>query len=148
VVVGEKDYDWHQVIAAVFNFLIEHPAAPLIVPNPDVAYPGRHNRLHPASGAVARFLQLLCREFDHPLEPVYLGKPFAPIFRWNHRLLEHRAGRPVRHDRVLMVGDFLASDIRGGRDFGYRTALVLTGITTIELLHRSEIQPELVFMRL
>ena len=47
-------------------------------------------------------------------------------------------------ERVL-VGDSLTGDIAGGRDFGYRTVLVMTGITTPEMLARSEIRPELVF---
>jgi 2-haloacid dehalogenase len=49
-------------------------------------------------------------------EDVGLGKPHAPIFE---RALE-LGGRPER-SRVLMVGDSLASDIRGGADFGIDT---------------------------
>jgi 4-nitrophenyl phosphatase len=44
-----------------------------------------------------------------------------------------------------MAGDLLRSDILGARDFGYRSALLLTGVTTLDMLERSEIRPDLVF---
>jgi len=144
-IVGEKKYDWEEVITAVFNFLIAHSDAPLIVPNPDEYFPGSSVSLHVASGAVGRFLQQLCRTYGHDVQPVYLGKPYAPIFLYNHHRIEKQLGRQVAHERVMIVGDSLASDIRGGLDFGYRTALVLTGITPRHMLSRSLTQPELVF---
>ncbi|MGE5838537.1 MAG: HAD hydrolase-like protein, partial [Deltaproteobacteria bacterium] len=51
-------------------------------------------------------------------------------------------------DRVWMVGDFIDSDIRGARNFGYRSALVLTGLTSRQNIERSAPQPDLVFERL
>ena len=56
-----------------------------------------------------------------------------------------RQARKVDRDRVWMVGDFIESDIRGARDFGYRSALVLTGLTSRQSLDRSALQPDLVF---
>ncbi len=145
VIIGEKDYDWEPTINAVFNFLIQHPDAALVVPNPDAYFARRPGWLQLASGATGRFIEQLCRTYGRPLEPIYLGKPYEPIFLTNHHRLERELGRDVPRARVLIVGDSLESDIRGGRDFGYLTALMLTGITPREALARSDIAADLVF---
>ena len=144
VIVGEKSFDWEAVINAVFNHLIARPDAPLIVPNPDEYFAGRSQPFHIASGAIGRFLRQLCHTYGHRLEPTYLGKPYEPIFLHNHHQLEQELARALPRNRVVIVGDSLASDIKGGRDFGYRAALVLTGITTEAMLSDSDVQPELV----
>jgi len=148
ILVGEKSYDWESTITAAFNFLVRHPAAPVVVPNPDVFFPLADGRRHPASGATAGFLGLLCRACGLPLEPIFLGKPHAPIFRHAQRVVEQRLGHPVLPSRLFMLGDSLAGDIRGGRDYGTRTGLMLTGITSAAMLAASDLQPELVFTSL
>ena len=47
-----------------------------------------------------------------------------------------------------MVGDFIESDVKGANDFGYRSALVLSGITNLQMLEQSFVKPELVFNHL
>ncbi len=148
VIVGEKDYDWCGQITAVFNLLMQHPDTPLIVPNPDEYFPSKPGQFGIGSGAVGLFLQRLCQKAGNPIQAIFLGKPFEPIFLYNHHRFEMRLGRALPRNRVVMVGDSLASDIPGGNDFGYRTALMLTGITTVDMLRASNIQPDLVFQRL
>jgi len=82
------------------------------------------------------------------VDPLYLGKPFAPIFQKTHALLEEKCGRKILCDRVLMTGDFIKSDIQGALDFGYRSALVLTGVTTVEMAENSAVQPDMIFQTL
>ena len=59
-------------------------------------------------------------------EPIVAGKPSAP-------LLEVTMER-VGGERPLMVGDRLDTDIRGGRNAGVDTLLVLTGVTGLSEL--------------
>jgi len=148
VLVGEESYDWEHTIAGVFNFLIHHRDAPVVVPNPDVYFPVKGDRLHPASGATVGFVQFLCQTHGFTIEPIFLGKPHSPIFRHAHREVERRLGRALPPSRLLMLGDSLASDIRGGRDYGTRTGLMLTGITTPAMLAAAGTQPDLVFTTL
>ena len=91
------------------------------------------------------FIQSVLREHGTELQPMFLGKPHSPIFRCNHRRIEESAGRGISKDRVLMVGDSLTGDIAGAGEFGYRTALLLTGITSHRTLESSRIKPDLVF---
>ena len=145
IIVGEREYGWEPAINAAVNFLIKHPAAPLIVPNPDLYFPLDDQRLRLASGAVAMFIQSLLREYGTEIHPLYLGKPHTPIFECNHRRMEERAGQSISRKRVLMAGDSLTGDIAGAGEFGYRTALLLTGITSHRALESSRIKPDFVF---
>ena len=145
MIVGERKYAWEKVVTDVFNFLVRTPEAPLVVPNPDVFFPGHAGQVRLASGAVTRLLVELCREYDFELHPIYLGKPYEPIFASNLRHLRQQTGRQMEIAKILMVGDSLSADIRGGNEFGHRTALVLTGLTKPELLAQSDVVPELVF---
>ena len=148
VIDGEKNYDWETVLNAIVNYFIADPAALLIVPNPDEYYPIPNGEIEIASGATARFIQNVLRAHHIDIEPIYLGKPYAPIFEHNHSTLQGRLGKPIEPGRVIMVGDSLDSDIRGANDFGYRSALMLTGITKPAMLKTSAVEPDFVFERL
>ena len=145
VIVGEEHYDWEKVVNGVINFFIRHPAAPLLVPNPDEYYPTKGGDIHVAAGGIARFIQRVLEVYGVRVEPVYMGKPFGPIFEHNHRLLEDRAGRKIPRGRVVMLGDSIASDIRGANDCGYRSALLLTGVTREMHLSAAAAKPDLIF---
>ena len=146
IIVGEKGYDWEITINAVVNFFIQKPDGLLIVPNPDEYYPGKiPGHICIGAGGVARFIVRVLRTYGIIVSPVYLGKPYSPIFEKTHAQLETLYNRSVPRNRVLMAGDFIRSDIQGAMDFGYISALLLTGVTTLEMLERSEVKPELVF---
>ena len=66
------------------------------------------------------------------------GKPSAAIVRVASELL----GVPIR--QCLMVGDRLETDVKMGHNAGCDTAVVLTGITTREMLATTEIRPDYV----
>ncbi len=148
VIVGEENYDWETVINGVINYFIQFPERPLIVPNPDEFYPRHSGRIHIAAGGVGRFIKNVLNAYGTPLEPFYLGKPHSPIFEHNHSRLEKRAERSIDHRRVMMIGDHLESDILGASNFGYRSALLLGGVTNREHVERSRIKPDLLFKAL
>jgi ribonucleotide monophosphatase NagD (HAD superfamily) len=70
----------------------------------------------------------------------------------------HHAGKPGREfflqvcrrlgvdpRRCLLIGDNLESDIRGGLDVGMTTAVVMSGVTSPQMLANSRIKPAMVF---
>jgi len=77
----------------------------------------------------------------HPVE-VVVGKP-SPITA--RALLAHLGLPPAQ---CLMVGDRLETDIRMGKEAGMATAVVLTGVTTPEMLAQSDIQPDFVLRQI
>lgn len=144
VIVGESRFDWEPVINGVVNYFICRPGSPFIVPNPDECFPSRHG-LRIAAGGIARFIQRVLATLHVTVAPVYLGKPYRPIFEHNHALMEQRLGRKLQKNRVLMLGDSIAADVQGALNFGYRSALFLTGMTTEAGLRRSAIKLDLIF---
>jgi phosphoglycolate phosphatase len=65
-------------------------------------------------------------------EPTVVGKP-APF------MLDYIANKfDIRKDQICMVGDRLDTDILFGKDGGLRTMLVLSGVTTEEMLKSPE----------
>ncbi len=145
IIVGERNYNWEKTINAAVNFLIKNPDAPMIVPNPDEYYPGQNGELCIGAGGVARFIVQILKTYGVTIAPTYLGKPFAPIFRKTHALLENKYGKSIPLDRILMIGDYINSDIKGAKNFGCRSAIVLTGVTSMEMLKTSDVMPDLVF---
>lgn len=145
VVVGEDQYDWEPVINAVLNHLLMHPGQPVLVPNPDEYFPAKNGTIHIAAGGVVRFIQRVAEVYGVKVSPTYLGKPYQPIFEHSHHAMEGRLGHKVKRERVLMVGDSLASDIRGANEYGYRSGLLLTGITRESHFSTATVHPTHVF---
>ena len=145
VIIGESHYNWEPVLNGLINYVIRHPDRPFIVPNPDEYYPAKNGTIRVAAGGTARFIQRVAEQHGVATQPIYLGKPYRPIFEHNHRQMERRLRRKLNPGRILMLGDSLASDVRGASAFGYRTALLLTGVTTASKVRHSELQPDLVF---
>ncbi len=148
VIVGEDNYDWESVINSVVNYFIGNPDNLLIVPNPDEYYPKTAGRIHIGAGGVARFMRSILKAYGVSLEPTYLGKPYSPIFMHNHLRLEKKLGRTIDHSCVLMIGDLLEADIQGANNFGYRSALLLSGLTNTGHIEKSRVKPELLFRTL
>lgn len=94
---------------------------PMLCANPDLAMFGA-GRLAPAPGALARLYESMGGRV------VYVGKPHAPIFDAALAALGHTASH-----RVLVIGDSLDHDIRGGRDAGMLTMLISDGIHAEQL---------------
>ena len=145
VIVGEDNYDWESVINSVVNYFIKSPENMLIVPNPDEYYPKTAGRIHIGAGGVTRFMQRVLNVYGASLKPVYLGKPYSPIFVHNHLQLEKRLGKTIDRSSVLMIGDNLKADIQGANDFGYRSGLLLSGLTNTGHIDKSRVKPELLF---
>jgi HAD superfamily hydrolase (TIGR01450 family) len=86
--------------------------APLVTPNVDPRLPIEDGEFLPGCGAVVRAVAVAA---ERPI--VVVGKPEPPLFR----IALERLGLAAAE--AAMVGDSVASDIRGGRGAGMRTVL-------------------------
>ena len=90
---------------------------PLICANPDLrAHENQYEEAVVRQGLVARFYEDLGGEVE------YFGKPYPLIFDF---ALQHI---DTPDNRIIMVGDTLETDILGGKSYGIKTALTMTGI--------------------
>lgn len=107
--------------------------AAFIGTNPDTTLPTEQG-LVPGTGAI-----LAALEVASGASPLIIGKPKPILLRL---AMEKMA---VASERTAIIGDRLETDIRGGREAGVITILVLTGITHRDELAASPHQPDFVF---
>ncbi|KAI8978017.1 HAD-like domain-containing protein [Pilobolus umbonatus] len=98
---------------------------PIICANPDVFAPNGLNE-----DGTTKFL--ICPGYvgqmyeDMGGMVLYFGKPFKSIYEY---LMTHKSQSTNRHaDRILCVGDNIATDIKGATDAGLDVVLILGGV--------------------
>ncbi|OGO39055.1 MAG: hypothetical protein A2Z03_06310 [Chloroflexi bacterium RBG_16_56_8] len=107
--------------------------ATFIGTNADKTFPGDEG-LTPGAGAI---LAAITTATD--VEPIVIGKPQRAMFD----LAIERMG--VDRAATAMLGDRLDTDIEGAKRAGLKSILVMTGVTSPEILAESAIQPDWVF---
>lgn len=113
--------------------LLIRDGADFIGTNGDVTFPS-HEGLVPGAGSILAALQTAT-----DCQPTVIGKPNAPMFEAALHLMG------TQPESTLMIGDRLDTDILGAQKAGLNTALVLTGVTTRDLLAASDIHPDGVY---
>jgi HAD superfamily hydrolase (TIGR01459 family) len=94
---------------------------PFICANPDVIV-HRGDKVAYCAGALAKRLGEIGGE------PIYCGKPHAPIYRVALSIAERAREKPIEKRRVLAVGDGMRTDIAGAAAQGFDTLFVTSGI--------------------
>jgi 4-nitrophenyl phosphatase len=129
----DRGVDWNEMAEAAYA--IGHGAL-FIGTNIDPSFPTERG-LAPGNGAILKAL-----EATTGIAPIIVGKPEPYLFL---RALDRIGTSP---GDTLAVGDRLETDILGGRRAGMKTALMLTGVTSLKALEGSDIRPDYVFNHL
>ncbi len=134
VIVAEtEEYDYAKIIEAT---LLIQEGAKFIATNQDLTGPSLRGPV-PACGALVAPIEKVTG-----VTPYFLGKPNpAMMFLARKKLGVHSAN-------CFMIGDRMDTDIVGGLESGMTTCLVLTGVTTMEIMERFPYQPDYVFNNL
>ena len=103
--------------------------ARFIATNPDPSGPGEGG-LVPACGAVAALI-----ESATGVQPYFVGKPNPLMMRTALRYLGEHS------ENTIMVGDRMDTDVRVGTESGLETVLVLSGVTTRDMVERFPYRP-------
>ena len=120
--LDDEGFDWQPDINRAIN-LLRHRTIPVVVANADKTYPVHANDVAVAVGGIADLIEsILGKRF------VRFGKPDAYMFSYSFSRAS-AISPGVRRKDILMVGDTLETDIRGGNTFGIDTVLVLSGNT-------------------
>lgn len=131
VVVGEaKSYNLDTLTKAT-NLVLK--GARLIGANSDVSGP-IENGIAPACGALVSPIEMATGTHAY-----FCGKPNPLMMRTGLRLLNCHSAEAV------MVGDRMDTDIVSGLESGMSTVLVLSGVTSREILKTYAYQPSVVF---
>lgn len=131
VLADDAGFDWrpniNQLISVLNQKTLDSKPFKLLLPNPDLVYPGGDRAYSFAAAALAEMIEsALVRLFGDAAHRrfIRLGKPFAPIFDEAMR----RTGGPGDKNSVVMIGDQLETDIAGAVSYGIASAIVTTGI--------------------
>jgi len=130
VVIGELTPSLYEdiqiILTALLNQLDRGEQVRLVLPNPDLIYPKSADSFGITAGAIAKMYEAILDERypNKSLRFDRLGKP-------HHFIYEEGAVRAgVAKDKMIMIGDQLATDVRGALEFGVDAALVQTGLVT------------------
>jgi 4-nitrophenyl phosphatase len=134
VVVGwDRKLTWEKLKVATQAILA---GAKFIGTNPDRTYPSESG-IVPGAGAIQAALEACTG-----VQPEIVGKPQTAIFQLGLERLGAQAAT------TASIGDRLETDIVGGQRAGLPTILMLSGVTSKELLATSPIVPDLVYQDL
>lgn len=111
----DRSFNYAKLAEAVRHI---RSGAVYIQTNPDLLLPSDHGFM-PGAGSIGAAIQAASG-----CAPVVIGKPSAIIMRDAIERLD------LPPERVWVIGDNAATDIKAGQAAGCRTALVLTGLTT------------------
>ncbi|WP_297536413.1 HAD hydrolase-like protein, partial [Thermococcus sp.] len=114
-----------------YGTLAIRKGASFIGTNPDTTYPAEEG-LYPGAGAIIASLRASTEK-----DPLIIGKPNEPVYE----IVREKLGSV---DEIWMVGDRLDTDIAFAKRFGMKAIMVLTGVSTLEDVERSEVKPDLV----
>ena len=132
VVVGKTtafNYDMLKKAVCLIN-----QGSRFIGSNPDVVDPGADGTLIPAVGPILAAIETATGK-----KPYIVGKP-NPIMM---SIAKARIG--AHSENTIMIGDRMDTDILGGLGAGMKTCLVLSGVTTIDMLGDFPYRPNYVF---
>lgn len=131
VIVGEtEEYDYERIIEAT-HLILE--GAKFIATNQDITGPTQRGPV-PACGALVAPIEKVTG-----VKAYFLGKPNPAMMYWARKRLK------VHSVNSFMIGDRMDTDIVGGLEAGMTCCLVLSGVTTIEIMNRYPYQPDYVF---
>jgi HAD superfamily hydrolase (TIGR01459 family) len=110
--------------AAVLGVWVKR-GLPMICANPDIVVERGH-KLVPCAGALAALYEQLGGEV------LVVGKPHPPIYAATLARLDELAGHTIPRDRILAIGDGVATDLRGAVGAGLDVLFVTAGIHVAE----------------
>lgn len=123
-------HDMEGIISRLLTQIDKGDIPHLVLPNPDLIYPKSATAYGLTAGSMAATIEAILTQRYPSRNWAFqkLGKPHSMIFEQGLAL----AG--VDKERAVMVGDQLATDVRGALDFGLHAALVNTGLNSHEQL--------------
>ena len=130
VVVGETNsYNYNMILKAVS---LINQGARLIATNSDLTGPSDFGII-PACRALVAPIELATGK-----KAYFVGKPNPLMMRTGLRLLD------VHSEDAAMIGDRMDTDIVAGMESGLMTALVLSGVSTLENIKEFSYRPSII----
>jgi NagD protein len=131
VVVGKTNSFNFEMLKKAISLIMN--GAKFIGTNPDVIDPV-DNGFEPACGSILGAIEIATGK-----KPYIIGKPNSLMMTIALKQLG------VLADETVMIGDRMDTDIVAGMEAGMKTSLVLSGVTTKEMLEAFPYKPDFIF---
>ncbi|MEM7499391.1 MAG: TIGR01459 family HAD-type hydrolase [Pseudomonadota bacterium] len=103
---------------------------PVLCANPDIIVDRGEERLWCAGALAQRYA---ARHGDDGAEVVWYGKPYPPSYEASFEMVDALAGRAVARERILGIGDGIATDVKGAHAQGCDALFISGGIAAAEV---------------
>lgn len=130
-VIAGLDRQFNYQKMSIANHLIRK-GAPFYGTNPDLTYPSPTGSV-PGAGSIIAAIEAASGS-----KPIFCGKP-EPVL---YEMALSKMG--ILAANGLMIGDRLDTDILGGQRMGCRTAIVLSGISTLSEIEKWSPKPDII----
>jgi HAD superfamily hydrolase (TIGR01450 family) len=107
---------------------------PFYASHPDTHLPLEGSNFHPDIGTFISAFHTATGKL-----PTVIGKPQKAIYQ------QLQAHLKCKKAEMIMIGDRLYTDIKGAKDYGITSVLVLSGETTAAMLKKSKIKPDFIY---
>lgn len=137
VVLNQADNLLEQIdhaLTTIIHRIDQDKPIQLVCPNPDCLYPKSADSFGITAGAIAELLEgALAKRYGigSQLQFTRLGKPYPMIFAKALAKLSEHWQRSFAPQQVLMVGDQIATDVKGALDYGLGAMLYQGGVANI-----------------
>lgn len=121
----------YQKFTTAYEYIMA--GVPFYASHPDTHLPLEGNNFHPDIGTLISAFQTATGKL-----PTVIGKPQKTIYQ------QLQAHLNCKKSEMIMIGDRLYTDIKGAKDFGITSVLVLSGETTPAMLKKSKIKPDFI----
>lgn len=132
VVIGRTTAFNYEMLKKAVHLI--NKGAKFIGCNPDVLDPMPDGTFDPAVGTI-----LAAIEAGTGKKPYIVGKPNAIMMS----IAKNKIG--AHSESTMMIGDRMDTDILGGLGAGMKTCLVLSGVTTMEMLREFPYRPNYIY---
>lgn len=125
----------YQKFCQAYDYIMA--GVPFYATHPDLLLPRENKKFHPDIGT---FISAFFTATEK--KPMIIGKPEKHIYSQ----LRRRLG--CQKNAMIMIGDRLYTDIKGAKDYGISSVLVLSGETTAISARKSKIKPDMILENL
>lgn len=136
IITDQTGFPFLDTVEKIISFLFEsydnNNKIKLLLPNPDLIFPFEQNSIKITSGSVALLIEhaLMIRFPNKNIAFEKIGKP--------HPLIFQEAQKKYPDASLIMIGDQVCTDIKGAYDFGIDSALVNSGLSSLDHISSCE----------
>ena len=137
VIANQTDYPFvesvDKAMSHIMNSYDKGKVVRLVLPNPDLFYPKSDGEYGFTAGSIASLMENIFTARFGEGHSLKFDKLENHIHRFSRKLAKEQTRK-----NVVMIGDQIVTDIKGAKDFGIDSVLMMTGLCSREAFEKEE----------